>query len=312
MFTRVFEQGRSFFRQAMINTAHTVGLFATLESPCPLGELAERLGLGWSRLRALVDVLVLEGLLERRGGQLRLPAAPPPSAPLPLHGWGRLDEVLLEDRPLAPESVAAAERELSAHQAHLLEVGAEPARELARRWIRPGVMRVIDAGGGSGVYAAACLEADPELRMELVDRGPCLALAREQLCRYLDRVRLTELDLTRMTPSSPADLVLLVNVLHLHGPGAAGEIVHRCAEALAPGGRLLVKDLSVEPDRTGPPVALYFALNMAIYTAEGDVHDEERIRGWMADAGLEQLHVDTLRSSPGSLVLSGQRPAGRC
>ena len=77
---------------------------------------------------------------------------------------------------------------------------------------------------------------------------------------------------------------------------------------LAPGGRLLVKDFLVEPDRSGPPAGLLFALNMAVYTRDGDAHDRAAIAAWLAAAGLVDVDVSALASDPEAVVVHGRAP----
>jgi hypothetical protein len=44
---------------------------------------------------------------------------------------------------------------------------------------------------------------------------------------------------------------------------------------------VIVKDLYIAPDRSGPRASVLFALNMALYTDGGDVHDEEALADFL-------------------------------
>lgn len=308
MFTDVFRSGHPYLRQAALRAAADLELPAAASGPVELAELARRLGVGEARLRALVDVLVLEGVLSREGPLLRIAAPfPPLPPPGPAEGWGCLAEVLRHGRPLEEPDPQRRRAELAAYHAHLLAVGAGPAGEVAERWGRDA-RRVLDAGGGAGAYAAALLDAFPRCRLTLVDQAEVLALAAVRLGEAVaaGRAELVEADLRTMAVEPVFDLVLLVHVLHLHGAADAAALVGHAAAALAPGGRLLVKELRLAPDRSGPPAALYFALNMALYTPAGDVWPVGQIVSWMAAAGLAAIEQATLATSPETVILLGR------
>ena len=82
-------------------------------------------------------------------------------------------------------------------------------------------------------------------------------------------------------------------------------LVARAVAALAPGGLLVVKDFAVEPDRSGPPEGLYFALNMVAFTRDGDVHDPVVLAAWLRAAGLRDVSVSGLASAPAALLVTG-------
>lgn len=44
--------------------------------------------------------------------------------------------------------------------------------------------------------------------------------------------------------------------------------------------------ISPADDRTGPPFALFFALNMLVHTNEGSTYTLAEYRSWLADAGF--------------------------
>jgi hypothetical protein len=267
-------ENRRFFAAAAFRAAEELGLFRAL--PCPDEDLAAKLGVRPRRLRALVEVLRLEGLLR--------PDAPRPAVPVPDEGWGRLSEVIRADRPL--DAGAHAE----SFQAHLEQAGEGPARAIAARlieWARPPTL--LDLGGGRGTYARAFVERGGSA--VVVDRPEVVARARP--AKGLEFVAGDVFD------AGPAEFgaVLLCNVLHLYGPEDCARLSARAARA----GRLVVvKDL----DRRGP-AGIHFALNMALYTEAGDVHGAAEIAGWLRLAGLEDVRLEPLGDD---LMALGRRP----
>ncbi|HTL33663.1 MAG TPA: methyltransferase [Kofleriaceae bacterium] len=105
------------------------------------------------------------------------------------------------------------------------------------------------------------------------------------------------------------DVVLLANVLHLHGERECAQLCAVAARAVRPGGRVVVKDLRIDDDRGGPIEGLLFALNMAVYTGGGSVYSASQIRVWLEAAGIERVEVKRFEVAPDAFAIVGRRPA---
>jgi len=297
VFTEILRDARLFFREAAVAAAHDLGLFAAL--PSPREALAGRLHVAPRRLAALVRVLSLEGILVEQDGIVRAPRIPG-RQDVSRNGWGRLAEVVRTDRPLPSQGVdLSASEALRRFHAHLHRAGGEAAREVAAL-LAPGPL--LDAGGGTGAYTAAYLEAHPEEGAVLVDRAEVLELARETLGPLRSRVELVALDLLGDEAWPRAGCALLANVLHLYGPADAAELVARAAESVGPGGQVAVKDFRADSE-TGA----WFDLNMALFSEAGEVHGEERVERFLREAGVRDVRTEALRCDPGSIAVLGTK-----
>jgi hypothetical protein len=258
---------RRYFLGAAVAAARALGL----EGAAGVDACAARLGLCRThRLRALADLLALED------GWRAEPSSLPPG------GWGELAAVIRRDRPLD-----AGERLVHFH-AHLAAVGHDDARAMATRLAAlPEAARgLVDLGAGAGHYAAAFLDAAPSAQATLVDRAEVQALVAPRA-----RQRLIAGDLLDLTAAgvAPHGIALLANVVHLYD---ATDGARLCAEAAARADVVVVKDLWIELDHSGPPASLYFALNMALFTDGGEVHPAARIAGWLGAAGLGEPRIE--------------------
>jgi hypothetical protein len=295
----------AYLRDAALHAARELKLASAL--PATAEEAARRLNLrGALRLRRLLDALALFGLARRAGEVFHamFHEAEAVAPAVPEGGWGRLAQVIRTDIPLPEPGVGGEgdEDALRRFHSYLLAAGAGPAREL---WagLLPASGPLLDLGGGAGAYTAAFLGAHPGERATLADTPGVLALAR------VPEAEILPLDLLNI-PSYPGGqgTVLLANVLHLFDRDDCRRILEKAVRALRPGGLLVVKDLLVQPDRSGPAEGVLFALNMALFTARGDVHDPPTLAAWLLEAGLGTPRLLALRTSPGSLVLHGPKP----
>lgn len=301
----------AFLNDAALVAGHELGVFDTLagRGPMSLDELADAIGVaaGSHRLRALLDVLAALGALVVDRSMAPLPFSAPavvPARPMvTTAGWGRLAEVIREDRPVALE-----DGDLRRFHAHLAEAGAAAARELASMLDGDSL---LDLGAGAGVYSKAFLGAQPAARATLVDAPEVLAIAREWMGELAGRARFVEGDASVVDVGAGHGVVLLANVLHLHSEGMCARLCAAAARAVAPGGMVVIKDLRIDEDRAGPLEGLLFALNMAVYTLAGNVYLTSQVRGWLRDAGLVDIVERRLDAAPGAVVVIARRPAGR-
>ncbi|MDI6797839.1 MAG: methyltransferase [Desulfatibacillaceae bacterium] len=149
--------------------------------------------------------------------------------------------------------------------------------------------RILDVGGGSGIYTAAMLKESKEASAVIFDLPPVVEMTRKYLADAGLNNRAQVVAGNYLSDLLPAgfDLVFLSAIIHINGPEENQDLVARCAQALNPGGRLAVVDFIMEPNRTAPRFGALFALNMLTGTPFGDTYTMDEIRLWMEKAGLE-------------------------
>jgi len=102
------------------------------------------------------------------------------------------------------------------------------------------------------------------------------------------------------------DLVFMSAIIHINSPEENQLLIRKGAEALNPGGKLVILDHIMNEDRTQPPVGAVFALNMLVGTFHGDTYTEKEIGSWMQDAGLSEIVMKVTPS--GTQLMIGKRP----
>ena len=145
---------------------------------------------------------------------------------------------------------------------------------------------LLDVGGGTGIYSIACLKRHPRLTAIVLDRPEVLKIARAFAEEFgvADRLECQAADMFA-DPLPPADQVLLSNVLHDWDVPECEDLIARCAQALEPGGRLLIHDVFLNDKLDGPlPIALYSA---ALYSlTEGRAYSAREYREWLIGNNL--------------------------
>jgi predicted O-methyltransferase YrrM len=179
---------------------------------------------------------------------------------------------------------------------------------LASRVSLSGAKRLLDVGGGTGIYALEFLRANPDLRAVVWDRPEVLKVAREQTATsgagasgLTDRLQFAPGDMFTDAVPEGCDVALLSNVLHDWDEAECRKLVRRCADALPPGGRVIVHDVFLNDALDGPlPVALYSAALFSV--TEGRAYSAAEYGAMLRDAGFKPEPVVPTLIHCGALV----------
>jgi len=159
-----------------------------------------------------------------------------------------------------------------------------------------GVRRVLDLGGGSGAYSIAFAKTSPDIQCEILDIPEVVPLTAEYVNKagVSAQVSLRTGDMLQDDFGSGHDIIMLNAICHMFSEEQNRDIFRRARQALAPNGRLAVQDFILNPDKTGPPHAALFSLNMLVGTAAGASYSEVEYTQWMKAAGftvVSQIHL---------------------
>jgi ubiquinone/menaquinone biosynthesis C-methylase UbiE len=181
----------------------------------------------------------------------------------------------------------------------------EPARRLAAS-LGAGAtqtgLRVVDIACGSGVWGIAMAEADREAHVTAQDFPGVFTVTREFVKRHNleDRFDYLPGDLKEVDfGEGRYDLTILGNIVHSEGERSSRDLFRRLYRALRPGGRIAILEMVPNDERTGPPFALLFALNMLVNTEEGSTYTLAEYTDWLKEAGFSRVEtVDIGSHSP--------------
>ena len=299
----------------LVAASSEAGLFSTLrEAPGSAEEVAERLGGDLRATRIVLEALVETGLLERSGegegeGERYAPTArcaaelcDPDASSYVGHGmphWLRgvrsatgLAEALRRGGPLQPRRAVRSPEHVARFTAAMRampEVRRERIVDLCLERL-PGAASVLDVGGGAG-----------HLTRAFVQRGLVGTLfdTADVIGHVVGAYDLTDIpglevvagDFTRdALPPGPFDLVLLSNILHIHGASANAELFEKVTAVSARGGVVA----AVGFFRGLSPRASNLGVRMLLKSERGDACSERAVRDWMERAGFADVRVDAL------------------
>jgi predicted O-methyltransferase YrrM len=154
-----------------------------------------------------------------------------------------------------------------------------------------GVSRILDVGGGSGVFSMAFVRARKGITATVFDLPDVAKMAKEYIGNenLSHSIKVVEGDYAFDSLGSGFDIVFMSAVIHSNSPEMNQRLFRKAFEALNPGGRLVVLDYMMNAERTSPTAGAYFSLNMLVGTHEGDTYTESEVRSWMEGAGFEKV-----------------------
>ncbi len=160
------------------------------------------------------------------------------------------------------------------------------SQALAKKLDLTGRQRVLDIGGGSGIYACSIVAHHPHLQGLVVDQAPvdhiCRKLIEER--GFADKVFVVPGNMFEGLPAG-CDVHLFSNVLHDWDVPDVQALLKRSHETLPVGGLLIIHDAFINADKTGPVhVAEYSALLM--HSTQGKCYSTTEYAALLEAAGF--------------------------
>jgi cyclopropane fatty-acyl-phospholipid synthase-like methyltransferase len=286
-------------------TANRLGIFEKIgDRTVTLEQLAQAVGASRRGLRILCDALTTLSVLEKseegyRNTQLAVenlvPGAPRSRAAMLRHGaelyerWGGLYDAVKTGKPVPQERV---DPRLQGDEIKFAEAMADSGRAIAGQTAEAlelsHATRLLDVGGGPGVYAIEFVRRYPSLKVTVLDDAKTLEVARRRIeeAGLSESITLHAGDAFEASPEGRYDFIFLSNLVHAFSSESNGRLVARLAEFMAPGAVMCIKDFLLDPDRTSPPWGAVFAVNMLVNTEEGDCYTVDEVKRWFEEAGL--------------------------
>jgi hypothetical protein len=305
------ELSASFQECRILLTAAQLDLFTKLrKEPQTLNELCSKENWNVRALRILMDALASLGLLSKSSdGLYSVPeyiatalaqGGEESILPLTLHRgrmwrtWSHLTEIVRTGentnfRNWKPPPAAEMESYIGAMHIE----GRKLAKDIAASVELRPYKRLLDLGGGSGVYTLAFLDKAPHMTATLFDRPRVVELAGKLLLDsgYLDRVQFVGGDYTADELPPGHDAVLLSAIIHMHGRKLNQDLFLRICQSLEPGGMILIRDHFMDESRTIPPEGAIFAVNLLTSTRSGELYSFEEVRLDLDGAGFRNVRM---------------------
>jgi ubiquinone/menaquinone biosynthesis C-methylase UbiE len=247
-----------------LRTAVEINLFDELnEGPATLAELGQNLGTPERGLKKLLQALASIGYVEEKDGRyhntdlvqkwffdsdmMDMKAAMHLFNTYFLEFWPQSAEVMLGgERPYPFYDFIASEPALS-HAFQQTMVGSAKiiGPDVVKKIKLPPVDgRLLDVGGGHGIFTIEFCQAYPQLQATILDSAPALETAKMHVADHglTERIALVAGDIWQMDWQQEYDLILLFNFIHNFDFEANVTLLQKAHAALKPGGQIAILD----------------------------------------------------------------------
>lgn len=311
----------------ILHAAVTVELFDALDASGRSGEeIAAAIGTNPRATTLLLNALVAMRLVRKRGdhfletdasrtflttgsptsytGMVRFDASLWPL-------WERLADTVRSGEPArAPDMFQATPAETARFidaMASLVQARGD-ARVLAETLDLAAARRLLDVGSGPGSFPIEFCRRHPNLEVTIFDLPATLEVTRRHLAEagFDGRIRLVAGDYRRDALPTGFDVAFLSNIVHGEDEATNRALMRNVHAALAPGGRVLIKDHVTDESGTSPAAAAVFSIAMLLF-ARGRDYAYGEIRAWLLEAGFSRVGVDVLPPGLISTMVTGYK-----
>ena len=325
---RLLELGRSYQAAAVLAAAADLDLFDALAGrPRTAQETARKLRGDVRGIVILLDALVALRLLRKQAGRYSLIAGTAACLTADgaqsllamaqhqancLRNWAQLARVVQTGRPAKrTPSVRGAGGDQAAFIGAMHNISAPHADRVIQA-LRPlRFHHLLDLGGASGTWTIAFLRACPAARATLFDLPHVIPMARRRLADagLARRVQLVTGDFMKDPLPSGANLAWVSAIVHQNSRAQNRALFASVFQALAPGGRIALRDILMAKTRTRPLAGALFAVNMLVATAAGGTFTFDELREDLEAVGFKQAAVLRQDEAMNSIV-AAKKPGG--
>ncbi|MFK4428159.1 MULTISPECIES: methyltransferase [Bacillus] len=232
--------------------------------------------------------------------------------------WSRLTEaiktdqmqVLKDDSLGIFESISVNPEEQRIFTEGMHSWSIQTGKELTKVFDFSQNTQLLDVGGCSGAYCIEAVQKYPDLHAVVFDLAPALKIAKEKIeqAELSHRIKTHTGDFFKEELPKGSDVILLSMLLQNWSPEENHEILQKCYNVLPEGGSIIISELMIDDDKTGPISAALMSLNMLIETIKGRNYSWSEYEGWLKNIGFIDIQRITFHSPGANGILVARKP----
>jgi SAM-dependent methyltransferase len=165
-----------------------------------------------------------------------------------------------------------------------------------------GCKKMIDAGGGSGLYSVSLCQKYPELHSTIMDVKETLEVTGEMIAdrREKSRITLREGDILKESWGVNMDVALLSDLIYEEE--TAGIVLRNAWNCLAPNGILIIRGYYADPEESRPLFGALFAVKELADDPRRNIITQSLLEKMVSDTGFKITRAAPLTEFSFALV----------
>jgi predicted O-methyltransferase YrrM len=305
--------------------AETLGLFQAFEkSPKSSRDLAKQLRLSERGVRAILEALESVGYVRQSNGNYALTAMAAKWMPrlrngmkffesMAFEGWAEM-EAKFRSEENGDQGTRCAQTVFGRKEGFdgSLSNARFSVDEVVRRVrLDRSARRLVDVGGGHGLYSARFCQKYPKLGASVIDDEEVLARARGVIETegVRDRIVLQAADFWSDDIGGDYDVALLFNQLNAYPTDLKLKLLRRVASIIKAGGVIVILDQIRQSTLRGTAKAIVELTNLRLFDpAQRDTYSLSDLQQWLKLVGLKSQRTISLLSTPWLCVVIARKP----
>ena len=300
-------------------------LFTALkERPMNSEQIAAKIGVGSTKLKALLYALVVSGFLNveseffsNTDAANRFLVKGSPSCVGDIHEllstmWDAALKTAESIRTGVPQAKLNYS-DMSQDELRQFFCGEHPyaveyGRDLVERYDFSSYTTLLDVGGGSGGLAIAVTEACPHIQATVIDLPKITPVTQN----YIDEagagntVKVVTADVVRDPLSGSYDAAVMSAFIQVLSPDDACCAIKNVSKVMNPGGEIYIRGYGIIDDsRTSPQKLVGFNLVFINVYDEGQAYTEQEHKDWLEEAGFSNFRRAIL--TDGSSIITARK-----
>lgn len=310
---------------AILAVACKYGVFESLVAePLSASDLADRLKVSSEGIELLLNALVMVGLLDKVEGHYRnneigsrflVPGKDDYQGGYiafafdRIQMWLRMEEYIRIGHSSSDlfEDMLGGNALKTEHFMAGMHANAIPTARFLISKVDFGLCRrILDVGGGTGIYSIELAKKYIDLYSDIIDLENVLPITK----RYVkqadveNRVQMIVGDYaTAESYGENYDAILMMAIIHQERPDTVINMFRYAYNALRKGGFVIASTFFLDEERTGPSFSVMFSLDLFLGTRRGRAYTLKEVYSFLKDAGFRTMEHMPISPGPEGIGL---------
>lgn len=323
----VMRVASAYWDSSILHVANSLDVFTKLsqQGPATAEEMAERCGVDARGIEMILMGCICLGFLEKKDGKFRnTPLAETflvEGSPRNQRGivsmfkdwvlpWSRLEEAVRTGQPVVEKQHDHGEEATRTYIMGMLHRGIPQAQLLAEEVPLQGRKKMLDVGGGPGIFSIIMCQKNPGLKAAVLDLPQTLRVTRDIIKDWGAEEMVETIEGSYMDEGygEGYDVVLTSSMISQEGPDIVKHILRESFKAMESGGIILIQEQFLDDEKTGPMLPVQVGLNQLIHTPAGRAYSAKEVADFAREIGFVDLEYRPLPDPSPFTLITGIKP----